>query len=311
VCSTQDVPAHARRDYWRAVIDAAFPGLAVDWLVERPIRARLETRSFADAQVTEISNMPVKVARTPRGSAADSYQLVLHLNGSGSYAHAGRDIVQNPGDLVLLDTAMPFVSAFDVDFRVLIWELPRQTVAPLLARPGLAVASHISGLHGLGAVLASQARIFAREASLFDASAQRSLRLQLCSLIALVLGAAPAAGESTEIAHRDVRRQQIFAYIETHLRDGRLTAERAARDLKMSRRWLYSLLDDAELSFAHFVARRRVEECYKQLNDPVHDHRSIADIAFACGFNELSTFNRQFRARYGMTPRDARQSRHR
>ena len=34
--------------------------------------------------------------------------------------------------------------------------------------------------------------------------------------------------------------------------------------------------------------------------------RRIADIAFACGFNDLSYFNRCFRRRFGLTPSAAR-----
>jgi AraC-like DNA-binding protein len=45
------------------------------------------------------------------------------------------------------------------------------------------------------------------------------------------------------------------------------------------------------------------------LDDPAHDHLSIAAIAFLSGFNDLSTFNRRFRTHYGMSPRDARRVR--
>jgi AraC-like DNA-binding protein len=34
--------------------------------------------------------------------------------------------------------------------------------------------------------------------------------------------------------------------------------------------------------------------------------RRISDIAFGCGFNDLSYFNRCFRRRYGLTPTSAR-----
>jgi AraC-like DNA-binding protein len=36
--------------------------------------------------------------------------------------------------------------------------------------------------------------------------------------------------------------------------------------------------------------------------------RTIADIAFASGFNNLSNFNRQFRRTYGLPPTDYRRS---
>ena len=37
-----------------------------------------------------------------------------------------------------------------------------------------------------------------------------------------------------------------------------------------------------------------------------HPGERISDIAFACGFNDLSYFNRCFRRRFGLTPTAAR-----
>jgi AraC-like DNA-binding protein len=33
----------------------------------------------------------------------------------------------------------------------------------------------------------------------------------------------------------------------------------------------------------------------------------IIDLAYRCGFNDISTFNRAFRARYNVTPSDVRE----
>jgi AraC-like DNA-binding protein len=38
----------------------------------------------------------------------------------------------------------------------------------------------------------------------------------------------------------------------------------------------------------------------------VHRDGRISDVAFACGFNDLSYFNRCFRRRFGLTPTAAR-----
>jgi AraC-like DNA-binding protein len=45
------------------------------------------------------------------------------------------------------------------------------------------------------------------------------------------------------------------------------------------------------------------------LGDPAQHGRAISDIAFACGFNELSHFSRAFKARFGQSPRHYRASR--
>ena len=38
------------------------------------------------------------------------------------------------------------------------------------------------------------------------------------------------------------------------------------------------------------------------LSDQGHDRLKITDIAYACGFNDISYFNRRFRARFGCSP---------
>jgi AraC-like DNA-binding protein len=35
--------------------------------------------------------------------------------------------------------------------------------------------------------------------------------------------------------------------------------------------------------------------------------RKIADIAFSCGFGDISYFNRKFRQRFGASPREVRE----
>lgn len=306
--STDAVPLAARAAFWRETIGASYPGLAVDWLADRPIEARFASRPFARARITDISNTPIRLTHTPQRGAG-GYQLVLQLDGHGRYTQDGRDVVQEPGDLVLLDTALPFDSIFEVGLRVLVWDLPRDLLAPLLAAPEHAVAQRIHGDRGLGAVLSGCAHTLAAEAERLDESSELSLQFHLCTLAALALGAGAAARDAAPLAYRAARREQIRAYIAAHFRDADLDAESAAQALRMSRRWLHALMDDGETGFAGEVARRRLEECRRLLDDPAQDRRSITDIALGAGFGDLSTFNRQFRARYGMTPREVRRAR--
>jgi AraC-like DNA-binding protein len=42
------------------------------------------------------------------------------------------------------------------------------------------------------------------------------------------------------------------------------------------------------------------------LADRQHDKRKVSEIAYACGFNEVSYFNRCFRRRFGATPTEFR-----
>lgn len=57
------------------------------------------------------------------------------------------------------------------------------------------------------------------------------------------------------------------------------------------------------LRLVEYVARFRAERARALLRET---DRPVIEIAFACGFQSLSQFNRVFRAQFGMPPRDAR-----
>lgn len=306
--STQDVPIRFRRDHWREAVSAVFPSLAVDYASELPPRAWLESRSFADAQITRfIDHTPAcHVVHTPsRLNWPEAYLLVLQIAGAGDYKHAQRNISVKSGNLALLDMGQRFELTFPKSHHELVWVLPRETLEPLLTSPER-VGISLSGDSALGALLASTMRMLADGAGNYDTFLQKIFRLHLCNLAALTVGAAAPVKQIRSQTYRFARRQEIFAYIEAHLDDNNLSADKAARDLKMSKRWLYALFNEEEMSFAAWVSHRRIEECRKMLEDSRQDHLSISTIAFRRGFNDLSTFYRQFRAHYGLTPKDVR-----
>jgi AraC-like DNA-binding protein len=63
------------------------------------------------------------------------------------------------------------------------------------------------------------------------------------------------------------------------------------------------LLFEAGASFTARLTERRLHKAAERL---AHGEGRISDIAFECGFNDLSYFNRCFRRRFGLTPTAAR-----
>jgi transcriptional regulator GlxA family with amidase domain len=58
------------------------------------------------------------------------------------------------------------------------------------------------------------------------------------------------------------------------------------------------------LRFVEYVARVRAERAKALLTDT---DKPVTDVAFACGFQSLSQFNRTMRAHFGCQPRALRQ----
>lgn len=107
-------------------------------------------------------------------------------------------------------------------------------------------------------------------------------------------------------ALRRQRTESIRHYVDQNLSDPELSARRAARALGMSVRSLHLALSGSGESFCQLLLRRRLELCCRRLR--MGQGGSVADIAFGCGFNSLSSFYRAFRRICGASPSDLRQT---
>ena len=109
------------------------------------------------------------------------------------------------------------------------------------------------------------------------------------------------------LTHRATIRQQhrlerIYAYVDANLSDPDLSPPAAARALGMSVRSLHLTIAPTGQTFGKIVMRRRLQTCYARFVHPDHN-ASICATIFDCGFNNLSSFYRAFRERFGACPR--------
>jgi AraC-like DNA-binding protein len=137
---------------------------------------------------------------------------------------------------------------------------------------------------------------------------QRRYELHIIGLVALALG---AEGEARHVIEHDndvraVRRAAILQDIGALLSDPKLAAPAVAARLGITPRYLRKLLEETGKSFSEHLLDKRLERAAALLREPDQRDARIAGIAYACGFGDLSYFNRAFRRRYGLTPSDMR-----
>lgn len=101
------------------------------------------------------------------------------------------------------------------------------------------------------------------------------------------------------------RMAQVRELVEEHLSNPDLTVEMLAGQMNVSSRYLRALFANSE-RISHYILRRRLEECAKQLSNALYRNISITSIAFQWGFNSPAHFSRAFRQKYGTTPREYR-----
>ncbi len=83
-----------------------------------------------------------------------------------------------------------------------------------------------------------------------------------------------------------------------------LTSFATARGVTV--RHLQKLFEAEGRTFSDYVLERRLERARQLLLNPAAMRRSISTIAFDLGFGDLSYFNRTFKKRFGITPREMR-----
>jgi len=126
----------------------------------------------------------------------------------------------------------------------------------------------------------------------------------LLDLATLGLG---ARGDPATTAQRGglraVRLKAVLMILEKRFVEPDFSAHRLAAEAGLSERYVNELLYEAGASFTTRLNELRMRKAADLL---ACKEGRISDIAFECGFNDLSYFNRCFRRRFGLTPTAAR-----
>ena len=94
--------------------------------------------------------------------------------------------------------------------------------------------------------------------------------------------------------------------IEARLQQPDLGLAQIARLHRLTPRQVQRLFAQQGTCFSDCLRDTRLQRAHAMLADPLHRRRRVLEIAFDCGFVDISTFNRAFRRRYGLAPKDLR-----
>jgi AraC-like DNA-binding protein len=227
--------------------------------------------------------------------------ITVQLAGHAHLSQDGRDVLLSPGDFALHDTTRPFHLTFDGDVVQTVLQMPRAALLPRLGASEYFTAVRIPGDTGIGGVLAPLlAALPTHATSICPGTRERFARNLLDILETALL---PHGAHGSLSAEKTLTRVKLW--IEMHLGE-ELSAECIATSCKLSVRHLNRLFEHKGNSLMRYVWERRLARCHRDLIDPAMRRRSVGEIAFALGFNDLSHFSRTYKAHYDCSPRDAR-----
>ena len=304
IWSTDDARARERFCYWRDAVCRAVFNISIEAAPES-FSARITSRSSGPLRFATSESSPYQVVRTRRDidtAPADHYSVFAQVKGQSVIHQGDEAFAFTANDICISDGTQPFhcdlpddgFRAFAVIPRAMIdqrapW-LPRHPLYKLDAKsPFVDLARrHIMELT-TGAVKSG--------------AATSILTDNLCNLLAL----ASATDIEPSRLRPELQIESLLAYCRQNLHDPDLTPQRAADHARISLRTLHSRFRLTGKSFGRFLLDSRLDACRNALRDKNWAAFSISEIAYRCGFNDLSHFNKSFRSRFGCSPRECRE----
>jgi len=309
--STAMLPERDRLAIWREVYGRLLFNVEINPIEGSPFEARTELRRLPSVGLSSGWRTPAhfRVTRPLLATASDNVVLAVVTRGRAEASQFGRDLEIPQGGAVLMTTCDVGRHTLLDRGRHLSVQLPRQALAPFLPdiedrllRPIRPDSSALKLLRGyvLGAMAMGEGA---------SAQMQQMAAQHLRDLIALICGVpedeVAAQGDGPRAARLEAARQAIKARLD----NGDLSAESVGALQQVSADYIRKLFRESGTSFHDYVLELRLAQAHAGLADPLRAHESIARIALASGFADISYFNRCFRRRYGLTPSELRKAR--
>jgi AraC-like DNA-binding protein len=308
--STATLPARDRLPVWREVFGQTMVRLDIEPAKGTPFHAEGDLLALPGAALASVTVSPVRVSRTPRLIADDMADMMFLVTADAPLhvTQRGRDRTVDAGDAIFVRGSECSTIRCRDKARFINISVPAGDLMPMLANCEDAAMTVVSRRNDAFDLLMRYVDLLQTRRKPLSDELSRIAATHLRDLMAAMIETDPDRDPSAceRRGVRAARLKAIKADIGGHLCEPGLSIAMIALRHGISPRYVRKLFQDEQTTFSDFVLLRRLERSRQLLRSPAHAVATIAAIAHACGFNDLSYFNRTFRRRYGVTPSDCR-----
>lgn len=304
--STDIAPPAQRFDLWREACREHVYALTPKRDTRTPFQGTIARRQLGSLDVTDILCEGHLVQRRNQDIGerpSDTYYVYLQRRGRAWFEQTGQRCVVEPGDIVIADPNIAFSTGTDGSFDFRLWRIDRTRLQGSLGpHSGELPMRRIGREQASRQLIASWLDALLRQHAGLPPQSLELACTTLCALVAQACGAAAEPPEPARLARRRALLQRVMDEVERRSSDMALTPEQVASTFGMSLRTLHQLFELSPHSFHGFLTHTRLSHAHALLTNPSSRHVGTAEIGFAAGFRETSTFYRRFKQRYGETP---------
>lgn len=285
--------------YAPMVVDPELPGDAYEWSVSGQRCGPLSmSRILASGRIC---------ARIQRDADSDDGRKVILTfveNGSFEFEQRGRRAVCGPHSVVLMDIGRALDARQSGALEILSLIMPAKYLRSRIRQFDEICTEAVPAAVGTAAILRDLMKSSWREGGALDLDEGRTLPGLYAGLIETVFVRKDAGGADSQLAalHR-----RIQALIMDELQNPALSPRMLAARLGISTSYLFTIARRFGTSVRETIIDRRLEACRQDLSDAAWSRRTITEIAFRWGFQDVSHFSHRFSQRFGVSPRRYRE----
>jgi AraC-like DNA-binding protein len=307
--SSDDLPERDRIAVWREVIGRKYVRVDIEPLPDRPFRVDSRLRRLPGLGIMTAEMSEFRLARTSEliSDGNDDLHLGVNISGAETIVQRGREVGLRAGDATLVSMAETGTIVRTSAGQRLRFQVPLNALAPLVTRVEDAVLRPIPAGTPALRLLRSYLGAVEEDGALAMPELRRLVVAHIHDLVALVIGATrDAAAVAEGRGARAARLRAIMVDITENLGRSDLSIGVIARCHGLGPRYVQRLFEREGTTYSEFVLGQRLVQAHRRLGYAHLADRTVSSIALACGFGDLSYFNRCFRRRYGMSPSDVR-----
>ena len=316
VITTADVPPGDRFEFWRETIARSALQFRMQPM-ERVPRGEIRLAAAGGLVIMQIDGEAATRYTRTRVEIARSQGpynfLHLQLRGDCLLQSGDKQSVLAVGDAFVVDPLrefdMTFVTPDNLSKRSLVVRFRKEALSARVGRPDLVPCAVLRRDQPIARILSSYLINGFEVADGITPEAAALFEEHAVDLLAQALRESWAEQLDPSQAWREGLFVRACRLIKLRFGDPALVPEALARELGVSARFLQRVFAERGETVMKRVFAERIGRAGELLCAADAAHRSVTDIAFACGFSDSSHFGRVFAKQMAMTPTEWRRRR--
>ncbi len=305
--STESYREGERTEAWREVFGRTVVRIHINPLAQESFRAEATVASSPRIGVIYASSSAAHQPNSRALIASDDLSFLAGASGCCAASQLGHDAELQPGDGVLMNNADLGSVTLHEDCRYTTFCVPRSAIAPLVPDIGALFARRVPAALPAMRLLLKYLALGQDGEWLANLEVAEVFATHVCDLLALALGATrDAAAQAGARGLRAARLETMKDEIRNSFGSPGFSINALAGRHRVSPRYVQKLFEASGSTFTQFVQEQRLTAACRALADPAQIATPVSTIAYDCGFNDVSNFNRAFRRHFGCTPTDIR-----